>query len=457
MTNDNISDELKIYELSLIWKEAEYNFAFWERLADSLEWDKAYKTALSAVLKTKNLHEYYLELMKFLALLRDGHTGVWFPKSIEDSAEYTAKLPIRTQLIGGERVIVDVKRCVADKVKQWSVIKRVNGVEMEKYADKNIYPYVWHEKKDSIDYGINNFLSCGAAGSIVDFELEYDGKIETVSLTRTKGDVDWVYGNTIIKSGEKLRQEYTSDSHRIVFTDDNIAIVTIDTMMNGNLPKEFSANFSLLEKARGYIIDIRNNGGGNSGYADPVAAVFIGGEFVNQRALHPIHIGVYKAYVQNAQIKDKTYEQLAEQYGDSEDLKKLYKFLKHAYYEEDISKVNSNELPGIPGVLTAPLVVLTSAYTASAAEDFLIELDHAKRITIVGSASCGSTGQPIRYDLESGGGFRICTRHNTYPDGREFINIGVKPHIPFEMTIQDYKNGIDSVMNKGLEIVRKLI
>ena len=185
-------DELKIYELSLIWREAEYNFAFWERLAGSLDWDKAYREALPAVLKTKNTYEYYMELKKFVSLLRDGHTGVWFPKEIDNSPEYTSKLPIRTQLIGGERVI---------------------------------------------------------------------------------------------------------------------------TKSNNNLPNEFYANFPLLEKARGCIIDVRNNGGG----------------------------------------------------------------------------------------------------------------------------------------------FQICTRLCTYPDGREFINIGVKPHIPCEMTLDDYKNGVDSVMNKGLEELRKQI
>ncbi len=54
----NITDEQKIYELSLIWKEAEYNFAFWERLGGTLDWDRAYREALPAVLKTKNLCDY---------------------------------------------------------------------------------------------------------------------------------------------------------------------------------------------------------------------------------------------------------------------------------------------------------------------------------------------------------------------------------------------------------------
>jgi hypothetical protein len=456
ITSENVSDELKIYELSLIWKEAEYNFAFWERLAPSLDWDKAYKEALPAVLKTNNLYEYYLELMKFVALLRDGHTSVWFPKAIDNSPEYNSMLPIKTQLIGGERVITNVKRAVADKVKRWSIIKKVSGMDMDKYAEKYIYPYIWHEKKDSCDYWIDQLLRRGQAGSNVELELENDGKTETVVLTKTWNDDDWFYNYSMPKPDENLREEYNSDSHRIAITEDNIAVITIDSMMNDNLQNEFYANFSLLKEARGYIIDVRNNSGGSGYNSAAVAAAFIGGKdkFITGRALHPIHIGVYKAWSVCQDFGDKTYEQLVTERGISDWLEKVYKIPKHSYYENDIS---NSVLDNCPGVLTAPLIMLVSSGTASAAEDFLIELEHANRITIIGSSSFGSTGMPLTINLESGGGVRICTRLSIYPDGREFINIGVKPHIPFEMTLDDYKNGVDSVMNKGLEVIRGMI
>ena len=454
MKEDNISNELKIYELSLIWKEAEYNFAFWEWLSSSLDWDKAYKEALSAVLKTNNIYEYYMELKKFVSLLRDGHTSVWFPKIINDSPEYTSKLPIMTQLIGGKRVITNVKRIVSDKVKRWSVINKINGIDIEEYVTKHIYPYIWHEKKDSADFLINQYLRNGPVGSNVELELENEGLTNSVILTRTKGDGDWFYEYPILKVDEDINQVYKSDSLQIAMTDDDIAIITINTMMNDNLPKDFYANFSLLKKARGYIIDIRNNGGGNSTNSDAVASAFIGGKFINQRALHPIHIGAYKAWGFNMQFEKKTYEQVIANHGKSDFVEKTYKITHKKYYEDSSSTDNQHNYPE---VLTAPLVILTSPNTASAAEDFLIELDYNKRATIVGSASYGSTGNPLKIDLESGGGFQICTRHNLYPDGREFINIGVKPHIHFKLTLDDYKNGIDAVMNKGLGVVKKMI
>lgn len=36
-----ISNEQKIYELSQIWKDAEYNFAFWDKV--NIDWDAEYK------------------------------------------------------------------------------------------------------------------------------------------------------------------------------------------------------------------------------------------------------------------------------------------------------------------------------------------------------------------------------------------------------------------------------
>ena len=34
----NMTDEQKIFELSLIWKEAEYNFAFWNKFDKNFNW-----------------------------------------------------------------------------------------------------------------------------------------------------------------------------------------------------------------------------------------------------------------------------------------------------------------------------------------------------------------------------------------------------------------------------------
>jgi hypothetical protein len=61
------------------------------------------------------------------------------------------------------------------------------------------------------------------------------------------------------------------------------------------------------------------------------------------------------------------------------------------------------------------VLVLTSARTYSAAEDFVVAFDAMQRGRIVGEATGGSTGQPLLFDLPGGGKARICTKRDSYP------------------------------------------
>ncbi|MCL2404994.1 MAG: S41 family peptidase [Defluviitaleaceae bacterium] len=445
----NISNELKIYELSLIWKEAEYNFAFWEKLGSSFDWDKAYRDALPRVLATGNLYDYYMELAKFIALLRDGHTDIGFPKSIQDNFAY---LPVFFDYIGGKHVITHGDEALG--IKQFLPVNKINGVDINDYIQTNILPYIWHEKYDSAFWQINNILQRGEEGSETELEVEENGVTRTLKLKRVKGDkINWAYNNNI-KSTGNYDELYSSKSHKIYKTQDNIGIIVIDTFGNDQLGEEFYANQRILEDMKGFIIDVRNNGGGNSSNADNVAKAFIDSEFATGRDLKMVHIGTYKAWGKRQNFGDKTYDEIVAEWGYSEWLEMAYKIPRRSYYVEGKHTVSHE---GCPFLLNQPLVVLSSCNTGSAAEDFLVTLDQAKRATIVGSASYGSTGQPLLVELESGGSFRICTRNCTYPDGTKFIDIGVQPHIKCKLSLDDYKNGVDSVMDTGLSEIRKLV
>ena len=94
----NIPDSLKIYELSRIWKEAAYNFAFWDKV--EIDWDAEYRKALERVLATDNAYDYYRELKRFLALLNDGHTDVALPGEIYNDPEYCSMIPVILGKIG---------------------------------------------------------------------------------------------------------------------------------------------------------------------------------------------------------------------------------------------------------------------------------------------------------------------------------------------------------------------
>lgn len=447
----NMTDEQKIFELSLIWKEAEYNFAFWNKFDKNFNWDEQYKIALSRVLKTKNLYTYYLELMRFVALLKDGHTDVWFPKEIYESEEFSAKLPLELAYINNEYIIVNVKKSVEDRVKRYSKIKKINGVDIDDYIEKNIYPYIWHEKKDSCFYGVRQFIRSGAINSEVELVLEYDGKVYTEVLKRTTGDTNWVYDYPKRKEVEG-KIVFKSDSHTIKMTEDGIAIIAIKTMMNKKLPEEIRNNYDILKQAKAFIIDIRDNGGGNSGYSDVVASLFIGSSFRHDNAYHPYYIAPYKAWGLSDNMDKLSDEEFYQKYPHNEFREKCYQMIKHTYYENysDVTKIVN-----VPGKLEGQIIILSNEYTASAAENFINVMKYYTNAKIIGTASYGSTGQPLTYHLESGGGFRICTRRSKALDESEFINIGFIPDIECRPTLEEYQTGIDVVMNKALEEIRK--
>ena len=456
MIDTNISDEVKIYELSLIWKEAAQNFAFWERLSDTLDWDKAYREALPKVLATDNLYDYYMELSRFLTLLKDGHTRIFdFPESVQETFTY---LPIDINYRSGHHVILDVDKSLENEIKQYSVIKKINGVDIFEYIEKELFPYYWHEKYDTACDYLDYLIKRGTTEDEVELEIEYDGIVKTISLKRWHYSVkkNWVYENINIEPEEIFEEIYRSDSHSIEITKDNIAIITIDSFADDNLRDEFYANFPIFETARGYIIDIRCNYGGGSMNADAVTAAFIKGQYFSGRSLLPVYIGNYKTIAPYLNFGDKTYDQVAIEYGSDNWVTTAYKVWKKIHYNDSLDERHSDYYEP-PGTLTAPVVVLTSEVTGSAAEDMVVAMTDYKRAVIVGKPTAGSNGQPLSLKLESGGSVWICTQYCKLPDGGEYMNIGVQPDIYFDPSLEDWRNGVDSAMNKGLEELRKLI
>jgi len=76
-----------------------------------------------------------------------------------------------------------------------------------------------------------------------------------------------------------------------------------------------------------------------------------------------------------------------------------------------------------------------------------------KRGRIVGEPTGGSTGQPLSIALPGGGSFRICTKHDRYPDGKEFVGVGVQPQVVVHPSIEDFRAGRDTVLEAALKLL----
>ena len=126
-----LSNAQKIYELSKIWKEAAYNFAFWDRV--DIDWDEEYRKALTRVLATKDLYDYYRELKRFVTLLNDGHTDVSFPGRIAQDPEMNSMLPVYFIKPGNGIFVIATSEDVKDKIPLFSNLVKIDGTDIHDY------------------------------------------------------------------------------------------------------------------------------------------------------------------------------------------------------------------------------------------------------------------------------------------------------------------------------------
>ena len=447
-----ITDAQKIYELSKIWEEAAYNFAFWDKV--NMNWDEEYKKALPRVLKTKDLYDYYRELKRFVALLNDGHTDVSFPNEIAQDSEFFSMFPVYFAKPGSEIIVVSTSEDVKDRIPLFSVLVKIDGTDIHDYIRGNCYPFIWHANEDACGVFVLNQLVFGRRGSSAVFTFAKDGRQFDIRLIRdAPSGIVWHKTEPFPQSNAARRLISCSDAHSVHITDDGIAIIRMTSFDDASMPGKIYSCFDELKNAKGYILDVRGNSGGNSGNADAIAALFIGGEFHSCYAETQVYEPTYKAWsLFREDFKGLSSDDALLKFADDKYSLKLYQMQKNIFYVRDEGKAVANSAPG---KLDGPVVVLMNQYTFSAAEDFVDVMKMYTKAVFVGNNTAGTSGQPLCEALESGGFFRICTRRCVAQNGEDIYNKGFAPDIRIIPTAADIASGRDAVLEKGMEIIKK--
>ncbi len=135
-----LTEDEKVAGLSKFWSEARFNFPFFSRLLE-LDWDRQYMEYLPEVRAAQTTADYYRVMMRFAATLRDGHTGIWPPKEINNSYN---DLPMGTQLIEDKVLVTEVidPALAAQGIKVGTEIVAIDGQPVREYAESVIAPYV---------------------------------------------------------------------------------------------------------------------------------------------------------------------------------------------------------------------------------------------------------------------------------------------------------------------------
>jgi len=419
----DLTDAEKLYGLSVLWKEIDYNFASFYHVPE-LNWDQAYQDFIPQVLATHSILAYYAILQKFCAILKDGHTMVRAPEYVSHLIDQP-KLEIKA--IQNRAIVVNAGESKVQKIPVGSEIIKVDGIYTDEYLKTKVFPFISSSTDQYLwDKGISKLLE-GYAGTGVSLIIKTpSGIIKDITLVRNSQLMN-----------EKWANESWNDKKLIDFRwlEDSIAYLALNSFRDGRILTELKEVSEHLFKCQGLIIDLRNNGGGNAPIANEILKHLTDKPIIDINWYTRSHIAAYKAFGK----WDKSYEEY---------------YTGNAWIQGESEKI----VPSDGGMIKAPLVILIGPRTFSAAEDFLVIMDSFKKdrgIMYIGEKTGGSTGSPLFVDLPGGGIAYICSIRCTYPDEREFIGCGVLPDIEIRNTVEDFQNNVDAVLNKALEILKQ--
>jgi C-terminal processing protease CtpA/Prc len=98
---------------------------------------------------------------------------------------------------------------------------------------------------------------------------------------------------------------------------------------------------------------------------------------------------------------------------------------------------------------TGPVAVLISPRTDGAAEDFVVAFQAGGRGPSIGESSAGSTGNTATLILAVGWKLRLTVSRDAFPDGKEFVPMGIAPQFPVEVRVEDVVAGRDAVLDRA--------
>jgi C-terminal processing protease CtpA/Prc len=402
--NENDRKMRRVAAFARLWSEVKYNFVFLSQRPD-LDWDSVLELFLPRVEQARSDEEYAQTLEEVVALLKDGHTQVF----ASDPKDMPA---LNIEPIEGRPVvtaIADIPEMQGTGVRPGMELVTVNGASVDQMLKEEIYPYIAASTPQDRDERAFRQLLQGETGAKLPATFrDLQGQIRSVQLVCDL--------NTHAESA-KWRQKPPLEFRSLA---DGIAYVALNTFDSDEVVKEFDAHFGDVSNAKGLILDVRENSGGSSDNGYAIIARLID-----------------KATDQTSKWRTRDYKPAVRAWGKPEE-----------WFEGQADAIQPRgEHPYL-----RPVAVLVGPKTYSAAEDFLVPLKATKRATVVGTPTGGSTGQPLFLRI-FGAGVMICTKWDRFPDGTEFVGVGIQPDILVQRTRRDVAEGKDPVLERAIALL----
>lgn len=212
---------------------------------------------------------------------------------------------------------------------------------------------------------------------------------------------------------EYLGQDYLITGPFLNQIIDSIGYVHYRSFSSGVAGYHLDILLERLQNTKGMIIDVRNNGGGNTQTAERIAARFTETEILTQ-----------------------------------------YWLYKNGPAHNDFSDPEEKYLEPHDGPRYAkPVVVLTNRKCYSATNDFVLMMDALPNVTLVGDTTGGGGGLPFNAELPNGWQYRFSSSMTIAPDGFN-VEHGIPPDVQVDLDPADEAEDVDTVIEKALELLQ---
>ena len=326
--------------------------------------DSIYTTFASRIGRSvQTKADYGMMLGEYFAALNIGHAGALL--NVYAAEYHPAIVEGRVFIAAPNEHLVNCGFCDKDEV------VAINGIPIEQYIDsRKRYTSASTEGYRLRRTQLGVFTS--PTDSVITCNVRRGDNLLTLQLPLTC----------------TLQCDVQQAHYKVV--NDKVGYICIESMTNG-VVGDFKQDYEQVKDMPYLIVDVRQNGGGNSGNGRLIA------EYL----------------VRNPQ--------------------------EHCV---------GGDITPQPNTYKGKLFLLTSNYTFSAAESFTIDLKESGNAILVGEVTAGDTGcNPKNFVSKYGIWFRIPTRvPSLSPKGFPMEGVGIEPHYEIGQTIEDFFNDKDTAI-----------
>jgi hypothetical protein len=399
-----LSAEERLGAAAAVWAEARANYAGWDRVR--ADWDSALRATLVEAGVRQSDYQFLRRLRRMLALLGDPRAAIAAPTL----RNRLARTPLDIRRIDNRPLILDYLETSEMRVarpERLAEIMSVQGIPSATWIRDSVLPEVGGTSDGDRWRRATPRMLDGERGTAVHLTLRLpDGSTRGASVTRSVPVAD--------------RWPLAPPPIQVVSLPDSIVLVRLTTFADADVVRRFDRLFQSWAGVRDLILDLRDNDAGDSETGYQILARLVAAPVLTVRRRTPRY--------QPVELGPITDDHLI------------------GWTEAPPDTIQ----PGRdPPPFTGRIVVLTSAGTAGAAEDFIAGIRAAGRGVVVGERTAGAAGREITLPLPGDWRLHLTVTRHFLPDGTAVSGVGLAPDVPVEPSLRTLREGGDPALERA--------